>query len=82
PLVFNPENFSPENVKNRAKYNYLPFGAGPRLCIGQQFAMMEMQLILAAVVKRFDFEIDPKHKVGIYPQIVLKSTNGIKLFIK
>jgi cytochrome P450 len=82
PFVFNPENFSPENVKNRAKFNYLPFGAGPRLCIGLQFAMMEMQLILAALVKRFDFEIDPSHKVGIYPQIVLKSTNGIKLFVK
>lgn len=82
PLVFNPENFSSENVKNRGKYNYLPFGAGPRLCIGQQFALMEMQLILASIVKRFDFEVDPKHKVGIYPQIVLKSTNGIKLFVR
>lgn len=82
PLVFNPENFSPENVKNRDKFSYLPFGAGPRLCIGQQFAMMEMQLILAALIKRFDFEIDPGHHVGVYPQIVLKSTNGIKLFVK
>ena len=82
PLVFDPENFSPENVKNRPKFNYLPFGAGPRLCIGLQFAMMEMQLILAALIKRFDFEIDPSHKIGIYPQIVLKSTNGIKLFVK
>jgi cytochrome P450 len=82
PLVFDPENFSAENVKNRAKFNYLPFGAGPRLCIGQQFAMMEMQLILASLIKRFDFEIDPSHHVGIYPQIVLKSTNGIKLFVK
>ena len=82
PLVFDPENFSPENVKNRPKFNYLPFGAGPRLCIGLQFAMMEMQLILAALIKRFDFEIDPSHKIGIYPQIVLKSTNGIRLFVK
>ena len=82
PLVFDPENFSPENVKNRPKFNYLPFGAGPRLCIGLQFAMMEMQLILAALVKRFDFEIDPSHKIVIYPQIVLKSTNGIRLFVK
>ena len=82
PLVFDPENFSAENVKNRAKFNYLPFGAGPRLCIGQQFAMMEMQLILASLIKRFEFEIDPSHRVGIYPQIVLKSTNGIKLFVK
>ncbi|MEO6287853.1 MAG: cytochrome P450 [Dyadobacter sp.] len=82
PLTFNPANFNPENVKNRAKFNYLPFGAGPRICIGQQFAMMEMQLILAALVKRFTFETDPSHSVGMHPQIVLKSTNGIKLYIR
>lgn len=82
PLRFNPANFSPENVKNRAKFNYLPFGAGPRICIGQQFALMEMQLILAALVKRFTFETDPSHPVGMHPQIVLKSTNGIKLYIR
>lgn len=82
PLVFDPENFNAENVRNRPKFNYLPFGAGPRLCIGQQFAMMEMQLILASLIKRFDFQIDTSHHVGIYPQIVLKPTNGIKLFVK
>jgi cytochrome P450 len=82
PLTFNPANFAPENVKNRAKFNYLPFGAGPRICIGQQFALMEMQLILAALVKRFTFENDPSHAVGMHPQIVLKSTNGIKLYIR
>jgi cytochrome P450 len=42
PGAFNPENFQTENVKTRAKFNYLPFGAGPRICIGQQFALMEM----------------------------------------
>ena len=82
PLTFNPENFSAENVKNRPKYQYMPFGAGPRICIGQQFALMEMQLILAALVKRFTFENDHSHPVGMHPLIVLKSTNGIKLFVK
>jgi cytochrome P450 len=82
PLTFNPENFSPENIKDRPKFNYLPFGAGPRICIGQQFAMMEMQLLLAALIKRFDFKSDPSHSVGMHPLIVLKSTNGIKLFVR
>ncbi|CAG5068797.1 Epi-isozizaene 5-monooxygenase/(E)-beta-farnesene synthase [Dyadobacter sp. CECT 9623] len=82
PFVFNPGNFSAEHVKNRAKFNYLPFGAGPRICIGLQFAMMEMQLILSALLKRFTFENDPAHEVGMHPQIVLKSTNGIKLYVK
>lgn len=82
PTIFDPENFNPEKVKSRGKFDYLPFGAGPRLCIGQQFAMMEMQLVLASLIKRFDFENDPTHHIGIYPQIVLKPTNGIKLFVK
>jgi cytochrome P450 len=82
PGAFNPENFQTENVKTRAKFNYLPFGAGPRICIGQQFALMEMQLVLAALVKRFDFVREPGSSVGMHPQIVLKSTNGIKLYVR
>ena len=82
PLVFNPENFSTEKVKNRPKFNYMPFGAGPRICIGQQFALMEMQLLLASMIKRFSFETHPSHPVGMMPQIVLKSTNGIRMFVK
>ncbi|CAG4999191.1 Epi-isozizaene 5-monooxygenase/(E)-beta-farnesene synthase [Dyadobacter sp. CECT 9275] len=82
PEDFNPDRFSPDSVRNRPKFNYLPFGAGPRLCIGQQFALMEMQLILAALVKRFDFEADPSHVAGMHPLIVLKSANGIKLFVR
>lgn len=82
PNEFNPENFNAENVKNRSKFDYLPFGAGPRYCIGQQFALMEMQLILAALIKRFSFEIDPTHPAEMFPMIVLKPKNGIKMFVK
>lgn len=82
PATFNPDHFNAEAVKNRAKFNYLPFGAGPRICIGQQFALMEMQLVLAALIKRFTFERDPGFTVGMHPQIVLKSTNGIKLYLR
>jgi cytochrome P450 len=82
PGKFDPENFQAETVRSRAKFNYLPFGAGPRICIGQQFALMEMQLVLAALVKRFDFVREPGYNVGMHPQIVLKSTNGIKLCVR
>nr|WP_295925105.1 cytochrome P450 [uncultured Dyadobacter sp.] len=82
PATFNPDHFNAEAVKNRAKFNYLPFGAGPRICIGQQFALMEMQLLLASLIKRFTFERDPAFTVGMHPQIVLKSTNGIKLYLR
>jgi cytochrome P450 len=82
PDVFNPENFNTENVKNRNKFDYIPFGAGPRFCIGQQFALMEMQLVLASILKRFTFEADSTHQVQMFPLIVLKPKNGIKMFVK
>ncbi|MFN8347102.1 MAG: cytochrome P450 [Spirosomataceae bacterium] len=82
PLVFDPEHFSPEQVKDRPKFSYLPFGAGPRICIGQQFALMEMQLVLASLVKRFTFVADPAHEPKMFPLITLKPLNGIRMFIK
>lgn len=82
PTSFNPENFHAEAVKNRPRFNYLPFGAGPRICIGQQFALMEMQLLLAAMVKRFNFVRQPGYEAGMHPQIVLKSANGIRLSLR
>lgn len=82
PLSFDPEHFSAEQVKNRHKFSYLPFGAGPRICIGQQFALMEMQLVLAALLKRFTIETDPAHDAKMFPLITLKPTNGIKMFVK
>lgn len=82
PFTFDPDHFSAENIKKRHKFSYLPFGAGPRICIGQQFALMEMVLVLASFVKRFTFEADPTHEPKMFPLITLKPTNGIKMFVK
>jgi cytochrome P450 len=54
PLVFDPERFSPENSKGRDRWQYLPFGAGPRSCIGDHFAMLEATLALATIVRRIE----------------------------
>ncbi len=54
PEVFDPERFSEENVKSRPTYAYLPFGGGPRLCIGNNFALMEMQLVLSVLLRDFE----------------------------
>lgn len=51
PSVFDPERFSPENSKGRDRWQYLPFGAGPRSCIGDHFAMLEATLALATIVR-------------------------------
>ena len=53
PEKFNPERFSKENSKGRHKFLYFPFGGGPRLCIGNNFALMEMQVIVPMIVRAF-----------------------------
>ncbi|MEM1123060.1 MAG: cytochrome P450, partial [Bacteroidota bacterium] len=55
--TFDPDRFAAGKIKELPKMSYLPFGGGPRLCIGNVFALMEMQLILTGLLQRFDFEL-------------------------
>jgi cytochrome P450 len=55
PDTFDPENFAPEKTAKRDRYLYLPFGAGPRVCVGANFAMMQAHIILATLLARFRF---------------------------
>lgn len=60
PNAFDPENFAPERAKARHKFLYLPFGAGPRVCVGANFAMMQAQIILATLLARFRFTLSDR----------------------
>lgn len=82
PDEFYPEHFTPENEKNRPRMAFMPFGAGPRMCIGNHFALMEMQLLLAMLVRRFDFELVSNVPVVPQPLITLKPKYGISMRIK
>ena len=55
PAEFDPDRFDPVTGPKRDKYQYLPFGAGPRVCVGANFAMMQAQIILATLIQRFRF---------------------------
>lgn len=59
PEGFDPWRFSPERSAGRPQYAYFPFGGGPRRCIGMRFALVQMQLLLATIVQRFDVDLVP-----------------------
>lgn len=79
PDRFMPERFSPEAEKQLPRYAYMPFGGGPRVCIGNSFAMMEAKLILAGLLKRFRFELAPNTKLDPQAQITLSNKDGMPL---
>ncbi len=83
PNEFNPDRFAPENAKKIPKYAYMPFGAGPRMCIGNHFAIMEMQLILAVLARDFEFEYIGKKTPPDYQTLVtIRPKDGMPMRIK
>lgn len=81
PLAFRPERFSPEAERQRDKFTYLPFGAGPRMCIGNNFAIMEITMLLAKLFSRFDFEMLNQTEVKPDPLITLRPGEDILMRI-
>jgi cytochrome P450 len=77
PHEFDPGRFSPARAAARPKYAYLPFGGGPRLCIGNAFAMMEAQIILAMVVSEWSLALEPGFVVELDPSVTLRPRRGL-----
>jgi cytochrome P450 len=82
PNVFRPERFSPEERAKLPRHAHLPFGAGPRACIGKVFAMIEARLLLATLVQRHRFELDRGQRVAVRPRITLNPRYGMKMRVR
>ncbi|MCA9903198.1 MAG: cytochrome P450 [Anaerolineae bacterium] len=79
---FNPERFAPDQEAQIKKYAYLPFSTGPRICIGNSFAMMEAHLMLATIAQRWRLELQPGQVVEPEPLITLRPKGGLHMIAK
>ena len=77
PEEFVPERWTDGFEKSLPRFAYMPFGGGPRICIGNRFAMMEAVLLLATVVRRFQLQGPPERPVVPYPSITLRPKGGV-----
>ena len=81
PDRFDPERFSKDRVAQHPRYAYFPFGGGPRQCIGQGFALMEAQLILATLAQNFRARTTPDYRLAMEPQVTLRAKYGLPMTI-
>lgn len=84
PEKFDPERFSPEAKKTRDPYMYLPFGSGPRSCIGMRFANMELKLVLTRLLKKYRLEVSPDTVIPprVKTNFILTIDGGINVRLK
>jgi cytochrome P450 len=82
PEGFDPERFTPERSRGRPYFAYFPFGGGPRLCLGNNFALLEARLALATVAQRYRLELVPGHPVEPEPLVTLRPRHGLLMTLR
>jgi cytochrome P450 len=79
PESFDPERFSKANEKLHTPFTHLPFGAGPRGCIGGNYAMLQILMILSELLRRYDFQLTPGQTIEPRPMVILRPKHGIRM---
>jgi cytochrome P450 len=79
PESFDPERFLKANEKSRTPFTYLPFGGGPRVCIGNHYAMLQILMILSELLRTYDFQLIPDQTIEARPMVILRPKHGIRM---
>lgn len=79
PERFNPDRWTPDFQRALPRFAYFPFGGGPRICIGAQFASMEAALVLATIAQRYNLRLVPGHPVETFPSMTLRPRHGLRM---
>ena len=82
PDCFDPERFAPERAARRPRFAYIPFGAGPRICIGAAFAMAEAMIILATIAQPYRLRLKPGFPVEPQGLITLRPRHGLRMTLE
>ena len=82
PHEFRPERFAPEAKRELPKGAYVPFGAGPRTCIGMRFGQLEIRAIATAMLSRFSYELAPRYTLRVRQQPTIGPADGLPLVIR
>jgi cytochrome P450 len=81
PDLFQPERFSPQRRGTIARGAFIPFGLGPRICIGMGFALQEILTVLSIVLPRFRFALPEGAKIAPRSRITLAPRGGMKMIV-